>query len=150
MKKSLLSVVVLLNLAAPAIAQVSWTHGSGSGFQFEGGIDLGPNGSISYHCSLSHGVSILVPGKQNAGKANILIDGKLLGPMTLKPYDYSDSSIFDLEFPSTQTGEGRAIYNELIGVMAAGSTLTVQRPDGTVLAEFPLKGSSRISICKIP
>ncbi len=149
MKKALLSVLILLNLAAPAIAQAGWTHGSGSGFQYEGGIDLGSKGSISYHCSLSHGVSILVPGKQNTGDANILIDGKLLGPMTLKPYDYSDSSIFSLEFPSTQTGEGRAIFNELIEVMAAGNTLTVQRFDGTVLAEFPLKGSSKISICKI-
>lgn len=149
MKKSLLSAVILLNLTVPAIAQTGWTHGAGSGFQYEGGIDLGSKGSIDYHCSLSHSVSILVPGKQNAGDANILIDGKLLGPMTLKPYQYSDSSIFSLEFPSTQTGQGRAIFNELIDVMAAGNTLTVQLFDGTVLAEFPLKGSSRISTCKI-
>lgn len=84
------------------------------------------------------------------GDANILIDGKLLGTMTLKPYQYSDSSIFSLEFPATQTGQGRAIYNELIEVMAAGNTLTVQRPKGAPLADFPLKGSSKISICKIP
>lgn len=149
MKKSLLSAIILLNLAAPAIAQAGWTHGSGSGFQFEGGIDLGPNGSISYHCSLSHGVSILVPGRQNAGDANILIDGKLLGLVTLKPYQYSESSVFDLELPSTQADDSRTVYNVLIDAMAAGNTLTVQRPDGAVLAEFPLKGSSRIKVCKI-
>lgn len=85
MEKYLLSTILLLDLAVPAIAQSGWSHGSGSGFQYEGGIDLGLKGYISYHCSLSHGVSILVPGRQNRGDADILIDGKLLGPMTLKP-----------------------------------------------------------------
>lgn len=37
MKKYLLSTFIMLNLAVPATAQSGWSHGSGSGLQYEGG-----------------------------------------------------------------------------------------------------------------
>lgn len=138
---------------AMAGAAGAWTNVAAGMGQFEGGVILdGGAAGIRYSCSgLGTDISFWAKGPHvSAGKSQLFVDGK---PISIRHPDatYSslnDQTVFEIGAKADYGPDWKGEVNAVIRALAGGKEAVWISSNGDRFT-FPLRGSARISSCKM-